>query len=219
MYKCHVQFCKSGVFLSTLTTYGKKFYTKFKEKAFLTLQEKKIVIYENDFNKSIFYLPPNTVLFTKPGRKVFDKQIIAQKLDSSLEQDLVDPNLIELREIKSRISGQIYMVEKIGKNAIQMFWVLNAIVVNRFSFLDCLFNKLYCKINHINFGINVKNKKHLYNNQEKYFKTKFPKLSITIRSIFSIIDKSKRMKNERPLILTTKFEEQGVLIFRKLKKK
>nr|YP_009512134.1 RNA polymerase beta subunit [Euglena hiemalis]AXI98005.1 RNA polymerase beta subunit [Euglena hiemalis] len=197
---------------------GRKFSTKFKEKAFLTLHEKKIVIYQNDYNKSIFYLPANTILFTKPGKIVFDKQIIAQKLDSTSEEDSLDSSLVQLREIKASLSGQIYTLEKNSNHFPHMFWVLNSTILTDFYFLDKILHRLYCKVKKFRCENKFKKKQLYYTNQKRNLKKKFPKLNINIRNLFCIIHKSKKMRSESGLLITFKFPEKNVIMFRKLNK-
>nr|YP_007317178.1 beta'' subunit of RNA polymerase [Monomorphina aenigmatica]AFZ88780.1 beta'' subunit of RNA polymerase [Monomorphina aenigmatica] len=86
---------------------GKKIETKFKEKAFLTLNDKKITITENKKLISQLIVPKYTLIFTKPNKKVFYKQTIGETGDwKKLFNQKLKENM-EIKEIRSDISGKI----------------------------------------------------------------------------------------------------------------
>lgn len=97
----------NGIINYESKTGGKKIETKFKEKAFLTLIDKKVTISEN--KKLLFQLivPKYTLLFTKPNKKVFYKQTIGETGDWKKLFNQTSKENTEIKEIKSDISGKI----------------------------------------------------------------------------------------------------------------
>jgi DNA-directed RNA polymerase subunit beta' len=93
---------------------GKILKTKYKEKVFLTLRTKKIIIIENKIKKYTIIVPKYTFIFIKNKKKIFKKQIIAEicnkkKLNIKFTKE---KKYLELKPIKTTISGEI----KIKKN-------------------------------------------------------------------------------------------------------
>lgn len=104
---------------------GKKIYTKFKEKVFFTLKKKNLIIHESETNKSIIKLPKYSLIYTKPGKKVFEKQIIAEISNYTENKKKQSKTTNEIREIKARLSGQIYIDKKENEKQNKTLWILS----------------------------------------------------------------------------------------------
>nr|AST09063.1 RNA polymerase beta'' subunit [Eutreptiella pomquetensis] len=140
---------------------GKKIRTRYGEDVFFTFTEKRLFIKETELNTSTLTLPRYTIIFIKPGQKIFARQIIAEMssiteiVPSSDKNDWVEAS----KEVKTNIGGQIYFdnlitvqqhnasekIQQINKNQNVtkakengLVWVLNG---NLFSFLT-IFKKL-----------------------------------------------------------------------------
>ena len=89
---------------------GKTIRTQYGEDVFFTLAEKKLFIKETELNTSTLTLPPYTIIFVKPGQKIFAKQIIAEMssiaeiMPNSDKSDWVEAS----KEVKTDVGGQIY---------------------------------------------------------------------------------------------------------------
>lgn len=193
-----------GLIYYTTKVGGKKIYTKYKEKAFLTTKEKKIIIMKNKFKESIITLPKGSLIFTKPNKKVFKKQIIAQILDDK------NKNLKkyeEIKELKSTISGQIQIEKKNNKKRIM--WVISGNIVSYNSLYKNIEkskakilrakNKLKNKKKHF---VELKLKKNIYKNKINL------KKEIHIPKIFYMIQENFLNKKE---IITKKIKTERTL--------
>ena len=143
---------------------GKTIRTQYGEDVFFTFTEKKLFIKETELNTSALTLPRYTIIFIKPGQKIFAKQIIAEMssiaeiMPNSDKSDWVEAS----KEVKTDVGGQIYFdnlitvqqrnssnklqeinksqnVTKVKENG--LIWVLNG---NLLSFLT-IFKKLSVK--------------------------------------------------------------------------
>jgi DNA-directed RNA polymerase beta' subunit len=143
---------------------GKTIRTQYGEDVFFTFTEKKLFIKETDLNTSTLTLPRYTIIFIKPGQKIFAKQIIAEMssiaeiMPNSDKSDWVEAS----KEVKTDVGGLIYFdnlitvqqrnssdklqdinksqnVTKVKENG--LIWVLNG---NLFSFVT-IFKKLSVK--------------------------------------------------------------------------
>lgn len=143
---------------------GKTIRTQYGEDVFFTFTEKKLFIKETELNTSTLTLPRYTIIFIKPGQKIFAKQIIAEMssiaeiMPNSDKSDWVEAS----KEVKTDVGGQIYFdnlitvqqrnssdklqeinksqnVTKVKENG--LIWVLNG---NLLSFLT-IFKKLSVK--------------------------------------------------------------------------
>jgi DNA-directed RNA polymerase subunit beta' len=99
---------------------GKKVYTKYQEKAFLTLKEKKLIIYDNKIKKSIITLPKNSIIFPRPKEKIYEKQIIAEIIENT-EIKKKEKRNREVREVKANFSGQLHYGENQKKNKKKLY--------------------------------------------------------------------------------------------------
>lgn len=161
-------------------TGGKKIYTKFKEKAFFTLKKKKITIHENEINKSIIQLPKYSLIYTKPGETIFEKQIIAEISNYSENKNKQNKTTNEIREIKARLSGQIYFNNKNST----VLWILSGNLLTYNSVLN-----------------NLKNKKLKRNIIQGYKKentiSKRAKTKVSISNMLKVNLKNKRKENRK----------------------
>lgn len=89
---------------------GKKINTKYKEKAFVTTENKKITIYRNKLKKYEINLPKHSIICAKPNQKIFKKQIIAQITKE--EKEMTGKKMKEIKEIKTTLTGFIYNEKK-----------------------------------------------------------------------------------------------------------
>nr|NP_075006.1 RNA polymerase beta'' chain [Euglena longa]P58132.1 RecName: Full=DNA-directed RNA polymerase subunit beta''; AltName: Full=PEP; AltName: Full=Plastid-encoded RNA polymerase subunit beta''; Short=RNA polymerase subunit beta'' [Euglena longa]CAC24617.1 RNA polymerase subunit [Euglena longa] len=186
---------------------GKKTYNKFNEKIFLTSKEKKITIYENNINKSIYYLPPNSYIFVRPGEKVFKAQIIAETFDKQKKKENTKFN--EVKKIKSNISGKKYINKK-NKKFNNLYWILNA------NFIT--FNKFYHKLTD---KLNFKKKSYTIskNMQDKNKKSKKNlQLKISIKNILNNMEKKKSKTNKKFIFINEILNKNKTIILNKPKK-
>ena len=143
---------------------GKTIRTQYGEDGFFTFTEKKLFIKETELNTSTLTIPRYTLIFIKPGQKIFAKQIIAEMssiaeiMPNSDKSDWVEAS----KEVKTDVGGQIYFdnlitvqqrnssdklqdinksqnITKVKENG--LIWVLNG---NLLSFLT-IFKKLSLK--------------------------------------------------------------------------
>jgi DNA-directed RNA polymerase subunit beta' len=120
---------------------GEKIRTKYKERAFLTYENKKVVIYQDNVSKSVMYLPKNSVVLAKPGKTIFNKQIIAELPTENIKRFDKSMNFIGLR---GKFSGQVCFEN--NKNRInKKFRIISANIFTYTSFLTNLLNKYYVK--------------------------------------------------------------------------
>jgi len=179
-----------GIIDYNIKSEGKKIYTKYKEKAFFTIKEKKIILYENKINKSMLTVPKYCILFTKPKEKIYEKQIIGEICDWDQEKE-EEKNNIKKIEVKAAISGQIYFQNKVKKKEkTRVVWILNG---NRSVYYKTQQNlSLLPKVRKI--------KQQKMTKNESKHKIKDVKYKITI-NIFGIkLKKIKTKKNENYVI-------------------
>lgn len=104
---------------------GRKIKTKYGEKAYFTTEEKELIVKQNKNNISKICLPKYSYIFTKPNKKVFQKQILAEIPKFSK----INNEIKEFKEIKTSISGQTYL-EKKNK---QKLWLLSGNILSYYS--------------------------------------------------------------------------------------
>lgn len=134
---------KTGLATYETKSGGKKIYTKFKEKAFLTLKSKILTITENKTTKAFITLPKNTIVFVKPKEIVFEKQIIAEIYNNQDKKKNQKKITQEIKEIKARISGQIYFENKIKNNSKERLWIVNRNLLSYASINENLIQRKY----------------------------------------------------------------------------
>ena len=175
-----------GIIDYNINCEGKKIYTKYKEKAFFTINEKKIIIYENNINKSMLTVPKYCILFTKPKEKIYEKQIIGEICDWDQKKEEENNNSKKF-EIKAAISGQIYFENGAKKKEKKrLVWILNG---NRSSYYNTQQNlSLLYQIRKIKKEKIIKNERKLIIKKLKY-KVKINIFGIKLR-------KRKKKKNE-----------------------
>lgn len=202
---------------------GKNIYTKYREKAFLTLKEKTIVIYDKNIKKSAIKLPSNTLIFTKPKEKVFTKQIIAQISEEIIKQKKSK----EIKEIKSTLSGQIVFDKKIKTDNINskkkdkgIIWIISGNVVSYNSLQKSLLNINTKKTNMKNYII-INEKKYLRKKNNSINKIKIVEKNfsnITLKNknnsfkINYLVEKNMVDKKE---LITKKLQTKKILILEK----
>ena len=86
---------------------GKKLLTKYYEKAYFTLQEKKIKIVKNKSRQSIINLPEQTLILKKPNEIVKEKEIIGEIHTENAKKFEKIKFSKEIVEIKANITGEI----------------------------------------------------------------------------------------------------------------
>jgi DNA-directed RNA polymerase subunit beta' len=145
---------------------GKIIETKFKEKAFFTLQSKKILLINNRIKKSIINVPKYSIIFVKNKEKVHIKQTICEISNWKFLKNL-DPRKSKKKDItatKTNISGLINFNKK-NKNKKNTIWIIQANILNYYKIT---------KIMHKNIQKNkIKNK--LLNTQKDNTKPNFIK--------------------------------------------
>lgn len=157
---------------------GKKILTKYKEKAFLTYENKKVIIYQNNVSKSIMYLPKNSVVFTKPGKIIFDKQIIAELPNKKKKEFDINVDFIEVR---SKFPGQVYF-ESDKSEVNKTFWILSANVLTYVTFLLRLINRYYVK----NINVLLSNQKVSRYKEVNKIITKSSNINVSLKNILSL---------------------------------
>lgn len=115
-----IQSPTEGIIKYDINKKGKKILTKYQEKAFLTLEEKEIMIKKNNIKTIKLKVPPYTIILMKSGKKVYEKQIIG-------ECGLLKENkkIKEIKEIKSNLSGIMF----IKKKNINLLWILSSNII------------------------------------------------------------------------------------------
>jgi DNA-directed RNA polymerase subunit beta' len=119
---------ENGILYYNSTSGGKKIETKYGEKAFITLKEKNIKLISNKNIKSLLKLPKYTILFTKPNKRVFKKQIIGEigniKTIKFLEEKLDK----QRKEIRTEISGKVHIYKKNDRK--ESIWIISGNIIS-----------------------------------------------------------------------------------------
>lgn len=194
-----------------LTNTGKKIYTNYKEKAFLADDNKKIIIYQSKFNKSIMYLPKNSIIFTKPGKVIFNKQVIAElPYDESANSD---SNLDELifNEVKTKFSGQIYIENNNSEKDKKTIWILSSNIFTNNTFYSRLIN--VNRIKSVNFFL-AKEKIFSYKKRNE-IRTKFPNINLSFKNILSTSKRKYKKTLKRTIIVRLLLKKNKVIILNK----
>jgi DNA-directed RNA polymerase beta' subunit len=187
---------------------GKKIYTKFKEKAYLTLKKKKLIIYENKLNKLTILLPKYSIIYAKPKEHVFEKQIIADISNYTETKNKQNKTTREIRDIKARLSGQIHIEKKESKKNIETLWILNGNLLT--------YNCVYSNIKELE---NNKKKYILTLKQkEKIIKHKEPLIKICIVNLTKVQGKNKIENKQKNFIIKLIDEEKREIITNKISK-
>lgn len=176
----------SGILTYKLKEKGKLIETKNKEKGILNFYKIKISILPKKSNKIITYIPKKSIIFIKNKEKVYNKQIIAEKLVSkNLNKSKNNKINNKTLTIKTNISG---LIEKTKKDYLK---ITNGNIVNYYNLLTLILFKKHEKIK-INYKVK-KNYSQIYkknkniNNINK--KTLF--LLKTLKSKTNFIKKNK----------------------------
>lgn len=167
---------------------GKKIETKYGEKVFFTLKEKRIIIQGKNLKKSIIKLAKYSIIFTKPKQRVFLKQIIGETSNwkQLTSEKKKRKEIKDFKEIKTNISGQIFF-DKITRltdknlNSIKtgIIWILHGNIRSYYMIYNNLKKKIYIKEKTLNLK---KNNKNCNNTINKKFKAKL-KLTFLYKSI------------------------------------
>lgn len=182
---------------------GRRINTKYKEKVFFTTEEKEIRIYQNKLKKYKIKLPKNSIIFGKPNKKVFKKQIIAEI--SRLNKGQNYKKIKEKKEIKTNMTGLAH-IEKTNKKK-DIIWVLSN---NKFIIIKYKneFDKNTSKIKKLN--KNSICKKILLNNRNIIFSKKVSeKIKIAPYLIQNKLKKElivKKFKTEQVMKIKSKNE-------------
>nr|YP_009145446.1 RNA polymerase beta'' subunit [Monomorphina parapyrum]AKL78919.1 RNA polymerase beta'' subunit [Monomorphina parapyrum] len=107
---------------------GKKIETKYGEKAFFTLKEKRIELLTNTNIKSVIKVPKYTILFTKPNKKVFRKQIIGEFSTLKSIKNIKDKSDKQQKEIRTEISGKVNIHKKNEKK--DSIWITSGNIIS-----------------------------------------------------------------------------------------
>jgi DNA-directed RNA polymerase subunit beta' len=184
---------------------GKKICTKYREKAFLTSKNKKVIIYQNNVSKSILYLPENSVIFTKPGKTIFAKQIIAELPKYKKNESELNVRFIEVR---NNFTGQVYFKKKRDGIYKKTFWILSANIFTYMTFLSRIINKYYVK------NVNVLLPKEQVTSYNRFNKviTKFSNISISLKNILSVSKIKFRKTNKRSINIRLVLKEDNIIL-------
>jgi hypothetical protein len=177
-----------GIIKYNSKTGGKKINTKYKEKVFFTKQEKEISIHQSLVKKYKIKLPKNSMIFIKPNKRIFNKQIIAEIIELDKEKNY--KKIKERKEIKTTMTGLTYL-EKISSKK-NMIWVLS-------SNKTMLFKH---------------KKKFKKNNPEKYLPKKDWQCKKLLLNNKNIIIEKRKMKNELkifPYLIQYKLKKELIL--------
>lgn len=113
----------------------KKVLTKYRERVFLTLKEKSIKIYNENSKNYIIVLPAYSMIFASPYNKVYKKQIIAKIISV---KKILSKGVKDIKEIKTNISGQVFLSNNDSYMANATAWVMSGNIV----VYSQVFNKL-----------------------------------------------------------------------------
>lgn len=97
------------------TKSGKKIITKYREKAYLSYTEKKVVIRNNTFKNYIVTLPRYTLIYCHPYEKIYKKQTLAKIIQNRVKSF---KKTKEKKELKTNITGQILLKNHLKKSQI-----------------------------------------------------------------------------------------------------
>lgn len=185
---------------------GKKIYTKYKEKAFLSDENKKVIIYQNNISKSIMYLPKNSVVFTKPGKIIFDKQIIAEL--PKLKKDALKYDFLH---VKNKFPGQVYFEKEKNKTNKKNFLILSANVLTYNTFLVRLINK-FC-VKNVNFFLSKEKRFNDKENNKRITKSSF--FNISLKNILSVSKKKFKKTTSRFVNMRLVLKKDKVILTNK----
>ena len=180
----------SGIINYNTNKTGRKINTKYKEKAFLTMDYTPLIISKKEGKTYSLTIPPKSLVFVKPKQKVYNKQIIAQIIKAEEKIKRVK----ETKEIDTNISGSTI----IENNKI---WVVNSNIIS--------YEEVY-------FNLGKKQRKHFYT-FNKFIKwslklslnnfTKIkPRKCIKIEKLNYVIEK--KLKTKKQILVNKKESDQ-----------
>lgn len=189
---------------------GKKIYTKYKEKVFFTLKEKKIKILGKETKDYILILPKYSIIYCQPNKKLFYKQIVAKVVNWN---NKLTKRTKELKEIRTEISGRILvnnrnkfikLCEKPNSNP--TVWILNGNILN---FTQLFKNLKYLK--HKDYQWATEKKKLQKYKLSKSYNAK----SISCTNIKRLVIKKERKGRDKAYLIEIKNSKGKEIIFKK----
>lgn len=193
---------------------GKKISTRYKEKAFLTLKKKKFILYQGDHNKLINFFPENCIIFTKPGKKVFENQIIGESFDSQDQELDADPENTEVKKVKTEFSGQIFYERENGKTNKKKPWILNSNILT-YKYLNYILNNRYL-IKKVN--VYLDNARIFDSKRDDKARINLLNVSVSLNNILSVSKKENKQYINRYNAIMSILEEENLIIFNKVSK-
>lgn len=205
----------NGIIFYEANKKGLQIETRYREKAFFTLKEKKITLTENNINSSTIVIPKFNIIYDKPNNRIFAKQIISENYDFKSKINKTNFKLNESQDIKNKISGQVYFKEiKQTKNYNKKtrLWILSG---NIFTF-----EKMFKFLNNVKLDIITKNEKILKKNKKYTIKKKTNINYINIIKNYKYNEKNvaKTGKKIHNIYLINKYEKRFLLNNRKNEK-
>lgn len=211
-----------GIIFYNTKQEGKIIKTKYGDKAFLTKEEKIIKIYQNQTKTSVIKIPKNSIIFVKPKKQVYFKQIIAEIEKYKKKKLYKSINSLENKEIKTEISGEIYFDKIITKSQSSaskkkekgLIWILSGNILT-----DNLITHNLKNENEEKYKINHRNNTNftkILGSKILYKKTKIIKLSKNTLNRTKIFKLKKNMlKHEKTYKVNRKIKLNNKILINK----
>ena len=191
---------------------GKIIKTKYGEKAFFTLKNKIIKIYNSEKKISEINIPKNSLIFIKPGKRVLFKQIVSEIQGVNPQTLNTSKTYLEAKEINTNLSGETYFENIIiRKNNILcnnkqqgLIWILSGNIITDNLLANKLFKSPFSKAK---MQYNV-NKTVVKNKDWKKFKPKTIKLSSKKLEALRTFNKVNILKKEEKTYKIIKITSQ-----------
>jgi DNA-directed RNA polymerase subunit beta' len=217
---------------------GKIIQTKIKEKAFFTLEKKKLFLIGKKTKKCIIKIPKYSILFVKNKEKIKKKQIISELSNWKLIKNKEKNKNLHLTPIKTNITGITAFDRKNEMNK-NILWLIEGNIIKHKNILKNikihnkkkkikynskeknLLNNEISKIKHINFNLKLtinkmKNFK-IFNKKNSTSKKKFF-LNYNVKKIINKEKRSLMNKQDTKIFLRTKIKYPNLGSFFRIKK-
>lgn len=172
---------------------GKKIKTHYGDKAFLTLKEKKILIYNKKKFNFVIKIPKYTILLIKSKKKVFAKQTIAEISNWNNLKLKKIRQTEDSKEIRTEISGKTFF-ENLEKKENNLLWIINGNSLTKYN----VYNKL--NTNYIN-KLLITSHKIKEKKQKKFHRKYKTKILSTVKIYNSLKKESRQLFSSNIIII------------------
>ena len=175
---------------------GKKITTVFGEKAFFTFKEKLIILIKNKNSKFKLKIPKHSLIFVRPRKKVFNKQVIGEISNWKKINNKKTNTTKDFKEVKADISGSI-AIENARKDEKKILWIIQGKIF------------LYYQICRVTWKTNILGK-----NQKRERKNK--KVLRYTTKLFILLKESKKWRRKKQVYrILKKIEQKKNLLMEK----